>query len=121
MTFSDLVPSREFAGEGKTGFEPSRTKFRCLECCEGVKVDYFTCDRDERGGQRARGGGVNVLWCALWWRAHGDHEHGVRVHGPFCDDGLLCGDRPLRALCAPRDGDGQQLRGALQHGDGDRV
>ena len=29
MTFSDLVPSREFAGEGKTGFEPSRTKFRC--------------------------------------------------------------------------------------------
>ena len=31
MTFSDLVPSREFAGEGKTGFEPSRTKFRCSE------------------------------------------------------------------------------------------
>ncbi len=29
MTFSDLVPSRDFAGEGKTGFEPSRTKFRC--------------------------------------------------------------------------------------------
>ena len=25
MTFSDLVPSREFAGEGKTGFEPWRT------------------------------------------------------------------------------------------------
>ena len=27
--FSDLVPSLEFAGCGKTGFEPIRTKFRC--------------------------------------------------------------------------------------------
>jgi hypothetical protein len=28
MTFSDLVPSREFANCGKTGFEPIRMKFR---------------------------------------------------------------------------------------------
>ena len=31
MTFSDLVPSREIVDRGKTGFEPSRTKFRCSD------------------------------------------------------------------------------------------
>ena len=45
-------------------------------------------------------------------------KHG---HGPFCDDAPLCGDRLLRALCALRDGDGLQPRGAWPHGDGDRA
>jgi hypothetical protein len=33
MTFSDLVPSREFAGVSKTGCEPWRMKFCCSVFC----------------------------------------------------------------------------------------
>jgi len=43
MTFSDLVPRREFAGEDKTGFEPSRTKFRCSERFDHLMLRWTAC------------------------------------------------------------------------------
>ena len=81
----------------------------------------ITCDRGARGGRRALDDGVSELWCVPWWRARGDRVRAKHGHGPFCDDAPLCGDRLLRALCALRDGDGLQPRGAWPHGDGDRV
>jgi len=81
----------------------------------------ITCARGERGDQRAQGDGVSEFWCGPWWRAHGDRVRAKHGRGPFYDDVLLCGDRLLRALCALRDGDVLQLRGAWPHGDGDRA
>ncbi len=81
----------------------------------------ITCDRGARGGRRALDDGVSELWCVPWWRARGDRVRAKHGHGPFCDDAPLCGDRLLRALCALRDGDGLQPRGAWPHGDGDRA
>ena len=81
----------------------------------------ITCDRGARGGRRALDDGVSELLCVPWWRARGDRVRAKHGHGPFCDDAPLCGDRLLRALCALRDGDGLQPRGAWPHGDGDRA
>jgi hypothetical protein len=51
MTFSDLVPSRGIADFCKTGFEPSRMKFRCSDPFEswGLHQPNDNCSLTARG------------------------------------------------------------------------